>query len=1271
MNTSEDRMTRWSGRVLGFARVLGAVGGLFAAPASIQALPDWQNPKFTGLNNEPPHATMIICPDANIARSIECADNANRVKSPFYRSLNGDWKYHYSKTINDRVAGFWEPAFDDASWNTIPVPSNVEKHGYGIPIYVNIRYPWRKPWTPPFIPADDPNNTVNAYRRSFSVPSGWAGRRVLITFDGVNSFFHLWVNGRKAGLGKDSRTPVEFDITKLLKPGENLLAVENFRWCDGSYLEDQDFWRMSGIFRDVYLWSPPSVHIRDFEITTDLDEQYRQGELKAKVQVRNDSDQPAAVILQADLLDPSGNVVLSRSVERTIDPGYESSLEGAAPVDTPLKWTSETPHLYKLLLSVKDPAGKPMEVIPVNVGFREVEIRNGNLLVNGQRVLFKGVNRHEVDPVLGQAITVDGMIQDIRLMKQFNINASRCSHYPNAPAWYDLCDRYGIYLINEANIESHGMGYDEASLAKDPEWLDAHMDRTIRMVERDKNHPSVIIWSLGNEAGDGVNFEATSRWVHQRDPSRPVHYERAERRSHTDIVCPMYPPPSELAEYASQPRTRPYIVCEYAHAMGNSSGNMWLYWRQIYTKPCLQGGFIWDWVDQAQREPAPARFIIQDRGPRQWSCVLNCARPFENVVSGQVIVVDPEAGNLRDAITVEVRVHPLPTDSHSVFVGKSGQQWLLQQTPDGIEWRLQPRGARQASVARVALPSDWNGRWHHVAGTYDGERLRLFIDGAAVADAPCVGSINTTSHSLMVGCDPEFPERRAAACFREARIYSRALAPSELADPNRDAEPGLELWLDFRQVQREPLPEGTTSWAYGGDYGPPGTPSDDNFCSNGLVSNDRTPHPGLHEVKHVYQYVHCRPLNLPARVIEIHNWHDFLNLRDVATCEWRLTADGIEVQRGALAVPDLAPRAARQVTVSVRPFNPEPGVEYFIELSFRLKADQPWAKAGHEIAWDQFKLPDESSEDPFIPIGPRPVRLTQDASRVALSTGGLEARFDRTSGQMVSLRFRGTEMLEAPLRPDFWRAPTDNDRGRNMTGSQGIWRTAHLDAELVEFAVQRDRPTRGASVSTRFLLPRVGAEWLNHYAFHSDGSIEVEARFEPGPMDRPALPRMGMQLALPLTFSNVRWLGRGPYETYCDRLDARVGLYSGTVGEQFFDGYVEPGESGNKVGVRWIAVTNEDGVGLLAVGNPVLSVNALHYTADDLQSAKHPFELPRPARTVLNLDYQQQGVGGDDSWGAWPHPEFLLPKRMYAYGFWLRPIGPGDDPGSLARKLPR
>ncbi len=1233
-------------------------------------LADWQNPRLTGINNLLPRATMVICPDATTALKIEFTANSERVKSPFYRCLNGDWKYFYGSNHLARVPDFWSPDFDDSAWASIPVPSNVEMHGYGVPIYVNVQYPWRRPWQPPFVPPDDPNNTVNHYRRTFTVPREWSGRRVLLTFDGVNSFFYVWVNGEKVGMGKDSRTPVEFDITRFIKPGENLIAVENFRWCDGSYLEDQDMWRMSGIFRDVYIWSPPDIHIRDFEVKTDLDQHYGDATLRVCVSIENATEKAADVAVEAKLMDPGGKPAATSRIEATVKPGTNGAQAVITQsIQNPLKWTSETPHLYKLLLTLKDKAGKVLEVIPVNVGFRQVEIKDGNLLVNGQRILIKGVNRHEIHPDLGQAVSVESMIKDICLMKQFNINTVRTAHYPNHPAWYDLCDKYGIYLIDEANIESHGMGYGAASLAKNSDWLDAHMDRTIRMVERDKNHPSVIIWSLGNEAGDGPNFEATSAWIKQRDPSRPVHYEQAGRKPHTDIVCPMYPRPAVLAEYSSKPQTRPFIMCEYSHAMGNSSGGMWAYWSQIYEKPYLQGGAIWDWVDQALRKPIPQLSALQDRSKHGLSFNVPESALADGLLRGALRLPDAPWLNITGPLTLEAWIKPAPADGHACFVTRGDTQWALQVARgDALEFFVYDPDNDTWVTTEAPLPDDWLGRWHHVAGVFDGKELRLYLNGVRIGSTDYNGKVASTAYPVEIGGNAQVEGRQVAGLIREARIYSRALSDAEIADTARGNDPALEFWLKL-DGSLPAASGGGFFWAYGGDYGPPGTPSDDNFCCNGLVTPDREPHPGLFEVKHIYQYVHCRPVDLAARKIQIKNWYDFLNLKDIATVHWRLTGDGVELQAGQLQTPDLPPRAVTNIVVPVKPFKPQPGVEYFLELSFRLKSDTPWAKAGHELAWDQFKLPDAAPARVVRATTAPRLRLTQDVARLTITGKGFTIEFDKKAGTLSSWKLNGTELVHSPLRPDFWRAPTDNDRGRNMARSQGIWRYAHRDAKLDRLSVEELPKSNAVRVHITHLLPKVNVQWQTVYIVYGTGDIRVEANFKPAKTDLPKLPRIGMQMAVAPSFERVTWLGPGPHETYCDRKDAKVGLYSGTVSDQFYWHYSEPGESGNKVDVRWVALRNGNGIGLLAVGQPTLSVNALHYTTDDLQNAKHPFELTKRDFITLNLDLKQQGVGGDDSWGAWPHEEHLIPCHEYSYAFLLRPLDQNSNPARLAREI--
>ncbi|MHC4503021.1 MAG: beta-galactosidase, LacZ type [Planctomycetota bacterium] len=563
---------------------------------------DWENEQIISRNKEPAHCTFRRYADADAAlRGLK--EDRGQEASPFRKSLSGKWKFNWVKTPPERPVDFYKPGFDAGAWKDLPVPSNWQMHGYGTPIYSNIRYPFDK--RPPRIRGRN-GNPVGSYLTTFTVPAGWRGRHVFVHFDGVESAFYLWINGSKVGYSQGSRTPAEFNVTKYLKPGANVLAAEVYRWCDGSFLEDQDFWRLSGIYRDVYLFSVADLHVRDFMVRTPLDERYRDARFELDVKVRNNGGAAARAGVEAELLDPSGRPVFAKLAGSvTVQAGSEGEVKLAQAVANPLKWSAETPNLYTLVLTLKDGKGKVLEAVPCSVGFRSSEIKGGQLLVNGKPVLLKGVNRHEHDPDTGHTISAASMVRDIRLMKQHNINAVRTCHYPDAPVWYDLCDRYGIYLIDEANVESHGMGYGGASLAKKPSWKTAHLDRTIRMVERDKNHPSVIIWSLGNEAGDGVNFKATSAWTKKRDPSRPIHYERAGNAPHTDIICPMYAPIKRIAGHGRGRSNRPLILCEYAHAMGNSVGNLQDYWDVIEKYRNLQGGFIWDWVDQGLRKTGP------------------------------------------------------------------------------------------------------------------------------------------------------------------------------------------------------------------------------------------------------------------------------------------------------------------------------------------------------------------------------------------------------------------------------------------------------------------------------------------------------------------------------------------------------------------------------------------------------------------------------------------------------------------------------------------
>ncbi|MEZ5072256.1 MAG: glycoside hydrolase family 2 TIM barrel-domain containing protein [Bacteroidales bacterium] len=587
-------MKHWKSVLLGLA--------LARIPAFVcgQQLPEWQNPDVVQVNREAPHATRFSYARTDLALAGDMHKSSN------FFTLNGMWKFHWSPNPASRPVSFYETGFRDEGWDEISVPSNWEMKGYGIPIYTNVPYEWTTDPRPPEVPVE--HNPVGSYRRTFHLPENWSGKQVFLTFGAVKSAFYLWINGEKVGYSQGSKTPAEFNITPYLKKGENLVAVEVYRWSDGSWLECQDFWRLSGIEREVYLEARPDSHIRDYFCNAGLTNGYRDGLLRLDVEVRQVGRKASPVgEVRAAMYQEDGSAVLwektlvpAKDKEGILTARYSDVLENIRP------WSAEDPHLYTLLLTLTDANGRELEVLSSRIGFRSSEIKYGKLLVNGKAVTLKGVNRHEHDEFEGHVVSEEMMLRDIALMKQHNINAVRTSHYPNDPRWYELCDRYGLYVIDEANIESHGMGYaPDKTLGNNPVFKLSHLDRTMRMVERDKNHPSVIIWSLGNEAGDGVCFDATYDWIKQRDASRPVQYERAESGRNTDIYCPMYARIHQMVAYAESHPDKPLIQCEYAHAMGNSVGNLIDYWNVIKAYDQLQGGFIWDWVDQGLAKYTP------------------------------------------------------------------------------------------------------------------------------------------------------------------------------------------------------------------------------------------------------------------------------------------------------------------------------------------------------------------------------------------------------------------------------------------------------------------------------------------------------------------------------------------------------------------------------------------------------------------------------------------------------------------------------------------
>jgi len=1123
---------------------------------------DWENPQIVGRNKEPAHIPLVPYADERTA----LADD--RSASPYVQLLNGEWKFKYAPNPASAPENFHEKDFDDSGWDTIAVPGNWQLQGYDKPIYTNVQYPF--PAEALRVPHDD--NPTGSYRKDFTIPDNWEGRQIFLLFEGVDSAFTLWVNGQEVGYSQDSRLPAEFNITPHLHSGENTLAVQVVRWSDGSYLEDQDFWRLSGIYRDVYLWAAPSVHVRDFYIRTNLDEAYRDGLLSVTVKVHNYSGQEAADhILEVKLFDARTNELISESAKKvTVKCGDDVMLELEQAVPNPQKWSDEHPYLYTLLISLKEATGEVLEIVSSRVGFRKVEVKEGQIHVNGVPILIKGVNRHEHDPDTGHTVTVESMIQDIRLMKRFNINAVRTSHYPNDRRWYDLCDRYGLYIFDEANIESHGV-WDR--LTKDPQWITAFMERGIRMVERDKNHPCVIVWSLGNESGYGPNHAALAGWIHNYDPTRPVHYESAtswrdyegpETAPSIDIISTMYPSIDNIVEMAQvEGETRPLVMCEYAHSMGNSTGNLKEYWEAIEAHKRLQGGFIWDWVDQGIRqrtekgeewfayggdfgdEPNDGNFCINglvspDREPHpglwEYKKVLEPVRvePVD-LTAGVVRIINRYHFSNLGQLDVSWK---LLADDQVLQKGELPRLDLPAGCSETVtipfdEPELKP-GVEYWLTLSFALAHDalWAQAGHEVAWAqfqmpFDVPEKRAL----RIADLPELQLEESDEEVRVKGADFSLVLGKA-----EGVITSFQYAGRELVKKG----PRLNLW-------RAPTDNDANTWG------------DQKMAIRWRAA-------GLDRLQHQVE---------------------------------KVEADQVEPQVVRIRV-----QSALAPAVTAIPPEQESEVrQRLVESAQRLAAslDEGTIRTlcSHlDVDYDGLPGEDKANE--------------------------LVAHLDRLG--------RIPEFFEATYK---W--------------GQDAWKDVPQAAREVLLDL-RNIPPEQFFVS----YYQGGFDCESTYTIYGGGDVVIEAHVLPtGKL--PPLPRVGLQMCLPGEYNTFSWYGRGPHESYSDRkLGAQVGVYHGTVDDQYVP-YITPQENGNKTDVRWVALTDEEGIGLLAVGMELLNVSAHHFTTEDLTQATHTYELRRREDITLNLDYKQSGLG-NASCGPGVLEQYLLEPQEIRYGVRLIPF---------------
>ena len=967
-------------------------------------------------------------------------EEAKEKETSFRYDLNGIWKFHYARNYGSAIPEFEKTEYCCKDWDDIRVPAHIQMEGYDVPQYANVQYPWEG--HEDIHPGEIPEhfNPVASYVKYFEVPEKMQGKRLFISFQGAESGIALWLNGHFVGYSEDSFTPSEFELTEYVKEGENKLAAQVFKWTASSWCEDQDFFRFSGIYRDVYLYTVPEVHVYDLQIRAIPDETLS----AAALEIRTNTWGKGEV-----------KITLSKDGETVIED--KKALDGeeiyAWKVENPVLWSAEDPQLYDLTMEIYNESGELQEVIPQKVGFRRFEMKDGIMTLNGKRIVFKGVNRHEFSSVSGRHVSEEELRKDLKIMKQNNINAIRTCHYPDASLIYQLCDEYGIYMIDETNLESHG-SWDIAEFTKDytyvvphdkPEWLDMLLDRANSMYQRDKNHAAILIWSCGNESFGGKDIFEMSQFFHKADPTRLVHYEGVchDRRYNdtSDMESQMYPSVEAIKEFLAKDNSKPFVCCEYTHAMGNSCGAMHKYTDLTDTEPKYQGGFIWDYIDQS--------------------------------------------------------------------------------------------------------------------------------------------------------------------------IYKKDRYGKEFQ-------------------------------AYGGDFGE--RPTDYNFSGNGIAyGGNRDASPKMQEVKFNYQNITAE---VSADSVKVINKNLFVNT-DIFDCKVTVAKDGKVIRKASLATA-VAPLSEEVYALPLAK-EEKPG-EYAVTVSFHLKEDKVWAEAGHEVAFGQYIYKVEAPKK-ACPEGVEVIRSTHN---IGVRGTHFEVLFSVLNGGLVSYKYAGKEMIEAIPKPNFWRAPTDNDCGNLMGMRYGQWKIASMYLSHKDFRKGPYGPgnvpevevnEKTVKVTYTYLMPTTPTSKCKlSYEVFGDGRVKTTLIYEPV-KELGDMPEFGVIFKFNADYDRVEWYGLGETETYSDRKKgAKLGIYANKVADNMAR-YMVPQECGAKEEVRWAKVTDRKGRGMLFEmdeHNGPMMFSALPYTPHEMENAMHPYELPEVHYTVVRVAKNQMGVGGDDSWGARTHEEYLL-----------------------------
>ena len=1199
-------------------------------------------------------------------------------------SLNGDWKFLWSDVPEKIPNNFYETNFNDRNWDLIKVPSNWEMEGFGDKIFRNVTSPFKA--NPPFVPRE--YNPTGAYRKSFHIPLSWKGDQIFLRMEKVASASFVWINGEEVGYNEGAQEPAEYNITKYVKPGKNTIAVHVVKYSDGYYLEGQDYWRLAGIFDDVRVYATPSVRLFDWYVVTDFDETYTDAMLNLTIDIKKyTNDITPAFQVKAILRDAMQQTVAQLTSESfdMQQPG-KKQLKLMQLIPNPKKWTSETPDLYSLELQLlADVKGELQDAVHTKTGFKKTEIRDGIFYLNGVPLKLNAQNSHMQHPETGHTMDEATIRKDFEILKQFNFNAVRTSHYPPVNRYLELANEYGLYIIDEAGTEAHATEF----VSSRREFTEMYRERVRQMVLRDRNNPCVLFWSAGNESGEGFNITEVIAEGRKYDHTRYWMYGgNAYSHPAEDIIGPRYPTPVELEIITGivpdSADRRPSFMDEYLSVAGNGGGAMDDYWRVIYAHPRLMGGAIWDFVSTGITEPIRA---IEDQSPYLTPAHLMGNAKLVKGIHGKALDLNGQdqwveiyrQSNLEISasqltLTCEVYPRKLASSSGSFITKGSNQFGLQQQGKDSLDFYVY---TNRRNVLRVSLPDNWEYRWHHVSGVYDGSFMKVYIDGQETGSHPASGRIANFPFPVNVGRNAERHGQETNVYICDALLDNVGIF-TEATLPNQYQPDKAVLWLDFEKESHH-----GSFYSYG-----------IGARTYGSIWPDRTVQPEMWQMKKTTQPLSVSLIDAEKGWVEVWNRNHFIDA-SVYQTRWFLEADGDIVEEGELVL-QIPPLTKKQIQIPYLKPTLIPGKEYRITVSSSLKNDELWAPAGHEVAWDQLELswyqpPVITGDSKIIHSASRNsenARLQQSDISVNKSStlsyresdNGIIVISDdftlsfNNSGALASIIYQGQELLKSPISLNVWRAPLANelDEWNSSSARSTSWKEGFgrfLATEYYSLGIDKsvDYPitvnackladkifvhVRNISLMGKeetenldqYIRGRVvnGFENSYRYIITSDGEITLSHTVNPQGRMPLWLPRIGLTMILDKSLNQVEWYGRGPQENYPDRKTGyKTGIYATTV-KAMYEPYLIPQDHGLRTDIRWLRLTNEKGIGLQFSMNEWFNFNAYPYTTDNLTKSQYTYQLQELNGITLNLDYSTSGVGCTargifDAYRTYPH----------------------------------